>query len=131
MSLSVTSPNRWQRWLSCFVRGWVSLTIVGAGLVSSSVLWGAPVHAGTLTYEYDDAGRLIGVVDEVAGLGAIYQYDAVGNLLKITRKTMTSPTLLNFTPKSGPVGTTVTIVGMGFSPTPAKIPSPSMARRPR
>jgi YD repeat-containing protein len=74
-----------------------------------------PAHAA-VNYIYDDLGRLIAVVD-ATGEAAIYQYDAVGNLLSITRQNPGVVSILNFTPKSGPVGTTVTISGTGFSTT--------------
>jgi hypothetical protein len=51
------------------------------------------------------------------GQTAIYQYDAVGNLLGIVRQPASTVSILNFTPKSGPVGTTVTLVGTGYSAT--------------
>src|SRR5437879_3102811 len=65
-------------------------------------------------YVYDDAGRLAGVIDP-SGNAASYQYDAVGNIVSITRYTATQISVLNFTPTTGPVGTTVTIAGTGFS----------------
>lgn len=37
-----------------------------------------------INYSYDDLGRLIGVVDK-NGDAATYSYDAVGNLLSISR----------------------------------------------
>jgi len=60
---------------------------------------------------------LIAVVDGTSGEAAIYQYDAVGNLLGIVRQPASTVAILNFTPKSGPVGTTVTISGTGYSAT--------------
>ncbi len=66
---------------------------------------------------YDDFGRLLAVVDGTAGQAAIYQYDAAGNLLGITNQAASVVSILNFTPESGPVGTTVTISGTGFSAT--------------
>lgn len=44
------------------------------------------VLSGEAQYAYDDLGRLTTVVDE-AGNTAIYNYDAVGNLLGIDRFT--------------------------------------------
>ena len=67
-------------------------------------------------YVYDDLGRLVGVIDP-SGNAAGYQYDAVGNLLAITRYTASQAEVLNFSPTSGPVGSTVTITGTGFSTT--------------
>ena len=42
--------------------------------------------AGSVNYIYDDTGRLIKVISET-GDTAIYNYDAVGNLISITRAT--------------------------------------------
>jgi YD repeat-containing protein len=75
-------------------------------------------QSGPATYIYDELGRLVGVIDS-AGEAAIYAYDAVGNLLSITRKTATQVSIIEFTPNSGGVGATVTIQGTGFSTTPA------------
>ncbi|MBI3302591.1 MAG: IPT/TIG domain-containing protein [Deltaproteobacteria bacterium] len=73
-------------------------------------------QAAPSSYVYDDAGRLIAVIDP-AGETATYTYDAVGNLLAISRQSSALLSLLNFTPKSGPIGTVVTIYGTGFSTT--------------
>lgn len=80
----------------------------------------APTHAhAEITYIYDRLGRLIGVVDP-AGDTAVYHYDAVGNLTSITRQSSALVSVIDFNPASGPVGTTVTIFGTGFSPTPSE-----------
>ncbi|MCI0719383.1 MAG: IPT/TIG domain-containing protein [Acidobacteria bacterium] len=71
-----------------------------------------------ITYVYDKLGRLIGVVDP-AGDTAVYTYDAVGNILSISRYSSSQLSIISFTPDSGPVGAQVTIYGTGFSSTPA------------
>jgi hypothetical protein len=54
------------------------------------------------------------------GDAAVYQYDAVGNLLSIARHSTGSVKIFEFTPNGAPVGTTVTLYGIGFSATPSQ-----------
>lgn len=77
------------------------------------------LNNGPVNYIYDDLGRLVAVID-ANGNAAEYSYDAVGNILSISRFTATQVSVINFTPESGPVGTTVTINGTGFSATPSQ-----------
>jgi YD repeat-containing protein len=70
-------------------------------------------------YVYDALGRLIAVVD-ATGDTATYTYDAVGNVLAISRHGSSTVSIITFGPGSGPVGTTVTIQGTGYSVTPAQ-----------
>lgn len=77
-----------------------------------------PGLAADISYVYDDAGRLRAVIDPASDT-AVYAYDAVGNLTGITRQPSSTLAVLQFTPSSSPVGTTVTIYGTGFSATPA------------
>ncbi|WHZ29952.1 MAG: hypothetical protein OJF51_004754 [Nitrospira sp.] len=77
-----------------------------------------PAVAADISYVYDDAGRLIAVIDPVSDT-AIYGYDSVGNLTGITRQPSSNLAVLQFTPSSSPVGTTVVIYGTGFNATPA------------
>src|SRR5258708_4969274 len=95
-----------------------TVTVTGtSGSLShnSTVSLSAPVPP-PLTYTYDAVGRLTSVTDQL-GNSAIYSYDAVGNLLSISRPTQNQVTIAAFSPQSGPVGTTVTILGSGFSST--------------
>ncbi len=87
-------------------------------VVTVALLLILPGLAADISYVYDDAGRLRAVIDPSSDT-AIYAYDSVGNLTGITRQSSTTLTVLQFTPGSGPVGTTVTIYGTGFSATPA------------
>ncbi len=103
----------WKPWSG--VRGLAGLFALAAGLALAS-----PAHAD-LTYIYDALGRLRAVIDPSQTDGtAIYSYDAVGNLLSITRQPASQVAIIEFSPASGPVGTTVTIQGTGFSPTPSQ-----------
>ena len=82
----------------------------------SSPLWAQ----SNVQYVYDALGRLTQVIDP-SGNVATYNYDAVGNLLSITRST-TSPSglaIFSFSPAQGSVGQTVTIQGQNFSATPS------------
>jgi YD repeat-containing protein len=84
---------------------------------------GGPSHAqgsAPVQYLYDDVGRLIKVVDP-SGNVATYNYDAVGNLLSITRSTVPANNglaILSFAPQQGLAAQMVTIQGQGFSSTP-------------
>src|SRR6266853_4800347 len=76
--------------------------------------------SASVQYVYDALGRLTQVIDP-SGNVATYNYDAVGNLLSITRST-SSPSALaifGFSPAQGSVGQTVAIQGQNFSATPS------------
>jgi len=77
------------------------------------------VNNGPVSYIYDDLGRLVGVID-VLGNAATYSYDAVGNILSITRLNPNQVSIMQFSPKGGPLGASVTISGTGFSSTPGQ-----------
>ncbi|MBI3684011.1 MAG: IPT/TIG domain-containing protein [Acidobacteria bacterium] len=101
--------------------GTSSLTITGTSgsLVRTTSATLVVVVPPPITYTYDAAGRLTSVTDQF-GQSAIYTYDAVGNLLSITRQGTNQLSIQAFSPGSGPVGTTVTILGSGFSTTPSQ-----------
>ena len=71
----------------------------------------------TTVYLYDELGRLKAVITP-SGDAAVYNYDAAGNIVSITRETASNVSIIEFTPDKGPVGTSVTIYGTGFSLTP-------------
>jgi YD repeat-containing protein len=67
------------------------------------------------SFFYDALGRLVAVVDS-QGNTAIYTYDKVGNLLSITRGTVTAPVIAGTNPDAVEAGvsTPVTISGSGL-----------------
>jgi hypothetical protein len=65
------------------------------------------------------AGFLFATASLAASNVIQYTYDAAGNITNITRQSTGGFAITSFTPSSGPVGTAVTIYGMGFSATPA------------
>lgn len=100
---------------------WQSLkckALVAAMVFALACLVILPGVAADISYVYDDADRLLAVIDPTSDT-AIYSYDAVGNLTGITRQPSSTLAVVQFTPASGPVGTTITIYGTGFSATPA------------
>lgn len=103
-----------QSWLEGATR-----TAFAAALAIAAILGVAPRPAlADIQYFYDEVGRLVQVVDH-GGDSAQYVYDAAGNIVQIVRVSAGTVSVAGFTPKSGPVGTAVTIYGSGFSATPA------------
>ncbi len=93
-------------------------TLILAAIFTLWTLVAATLAVGQgVQYIYDDLNRLVGVVDP-SGEVAQYSYDAAGNLLAITWSSSSQVSIIDFSPRSGPVGTTVTITGTGFSATP-------------
>lgn len=103
----------WHMWLSRKRRAQVATAAFV--LACLTIL---PGVAADISYVYDDGGRLRAVIDPASDT-AVYAYDAVGNLTGITRQPSSTLAVLQFTPSSSPIGTTVTIYGTGFSATPA------------
>lgn len=113
------------------VRGWkrprtvlsvvVGLAILTLGLPATPAA-AAPTPSSPITYVYDELGRLEAVVDPSASTNGIakYAYDDVGNVTSISRQSATATTILDFHPKSGEVGSAVTIYGAAFSSTPSQ-----------
>lgn len=71
-------------------------------------------------YLYDDQGRLTSVSDST-GVTAVYNYDAVGNLLSIDRLTppVTGIGIYLVNPITGPVTQLCRLQGYGFDPVPS------------
>ncbi|HEY0873210.1 MAG TPA: IPT/TIG domain-containing protein [Vicinamibacterales bacterium] len=87
----------------------LALLLAGALAVTSA-------QTQPVRYVYDELGRLVAVIDQ-SGAAAIYHYDAVGNLLSITRQNAGVVSIFGFSPDSSSVGGTVTLYGTGFSAT--------------
>ncbi len=87
-------------------------------LVAYMLITASLLPAGEAQYSYDDLGRLTTVVDD-AGNTAIYNYDAVGNLLGIDRFTpgASGIGIYAMLPGKGAVSSQVKIQGYGFDPT--------------
>jgi hypothetical protein len=62
---------------------------------------------------------VIGAGPAVAANVVEYVYDAAGNITQVVRRSTSGLAITALDPGSGAVGTTVTILGSGFSPTPA------------
>jgi YD repeat-containing protein len=91
-----------------------SVSVVSGGTTTLNVGLSGPGLA-PINYVYDELGRLASVIDR-AGDAAVYNYDAVGNLLSIDRINASTVSIVSFLPSSGPVGTVVMVSGTGFSP---------------
>ncbi len=91
------------------------------GLQSNGVLFtvAEQTFAGPVSYSYDELGRLVGAVAN-SGDASRYSYDAVGNILSLTRYAVGQSAIFEFHPKSGPIGTSVSISGSNFSSNPAQ-----------
>ena len=104
---------------SAATSGNVVVTVGGSGSngVNFTVIPNA--FPGPISYAYDEMGRLIGATAST-GDSARYNYDAVGNITSINRYSSSQLVLFSFAPKSGLVGTQVTIYGANFSLTAAQ-----------
>jgi YD repeat-containing protein len=91
----------------------------GGTVTSSDATLTVTTGGRDISYLYDELNRLIAVVDPATDI-AIYQYDAVGNLLSISRQRSAQVSIIDFWPRKGIIGTVVTISGTGFSDVPAE-----------
>jgi len=87
--------------------------LIGVALLMSREV---PAYADNAQYFYDAGGRLVGVIDPVAG-SAKYDYDQAGNITAIARTSVASLGIVQFFPIRGTSGTTVTVSGTGFGTT--------------
>ena len=93
-----------------------SIAVSDGGSVTLNLKLDAIV-SGAVTYIYDALGRLTATVGPTET--TIYSYDAVGNLLSVSRQATTLLSIISVVPSSGAVGQLVTIYGTGFSTTPS------------
>src|SRR5258707_13499471 len=70
----------------------------------------------TISYVYDDLGRLIAVTDPTSDT-ARYTYDSVGNLISISRYASSQLSYIKFDPIAGVVGSHVPSSSTGFGAT--------------
>lgn len=86
-------------------------TIAGVVLLGGLLLC---VAAHAASYVYDANGRLRAVTSST-GASSQYVYDALGNITKIQSLSAGQLAIFAFTPNHGAIGSSVTIVGQGFS----------------
>jgi len=118
-SYSISSLNAGSYALQAGAGNYVSqtqnVTVTGGNTSTSNFILQA-VGVNPINYVYDELGRLVSVIDS-SGDTATYKYDAVGNILSISRQNSNQLSIISFTPQSGPSGASVTINGTGFSTT--------------
>jgi YD repeat-containing protein len=68
---------------------------------------------------YDSLGRMEAAIDPTAATNGLarYAYDAVGNLVSVTRSSTSAVTIVDFHPAHAAVGASLTIYGAGFDAT--------------
>src|SRR5258705_7583983 len=91
-------------------RSWVTRIAVALLLLIVS-LHASPAVAATITYVYDPLGRLVAVIDDpgASNDSVIYHYDAVGNLIQVSRQSAATVAIIDFTRREAPPRTGVTI----------------------
>lgn len=94
---------------SRYLRAFWTLLLLAAALVAGLA------RADNAQYFYDPGGRLIGMVDPTGS--ARYNYDQAGNITSISRASLTTLTVMQFSPIAGAVGATVTVYGTAFGNT--------------
>lgn len=94
--------------------------ILGAALVVGWLALGPSQAGADVLHVYDRLHRLRATVDPAANDAAVWAYDAVGNILSITRQPATQTTILELPADAVAGACGVRILGIGFSPTPAQ-----------
>jgi RHS repeat-associated protein len=93
------------------------LVILLLGTLSSTNAFASP-PSNAIRFQHDADGRLKAAIDP-EGDTAVYNWDAAGNLLSITRHSSSKLAVVQLNPARAQVGATVTIEGTGFATTPA------------
>jgi RHS repeat-associated protein len=77
--------------------------------------------ADSISYGYDELGRLTTVIDPNAATNGVarYHYDEVGNITSIERLSSAGVSVVQLAPGRGAVGSSIAIYGTGFSATPS------------
>jgi len=121
---SIPSPDRHFFSALAHAIALLRLALLALGLSICLICALAPVgrglawaQAGSVGYIYDSLGRLIAVYDPF-GNAAVYNYDAVGNLLSITGDLSTQFGGVGLSSNSGLAGSTLTIYGTDFCSNP-------------
>ncbi len=95
--------------LSTFLR-----CLFSVAWLSSSI---CAAYADSVTYAYDELGRVVQATDATTGKSITYTYDAAGNIGAQTALSLTTLAIAGFAPARGSSGTQVAISGTGFSTT--------------
>jgi YD repeat-containing protein len=75
--------------------------------------------SGSTNYTYDALGRVVQASVPALGIVENYTYDAAGNLLSMTSQSTSTLAISSISSPEGAPGSTVTIVGSGFSTNPS------------
>ena len=80
---------------------------------------GPTLPANSISYGFDDAGRLSTVIDPTAPSNGVatYTYDNAGNITQISRLSSSGVSVVQVAPAKAAVGASVTVYGTGFSAT--------------
>jgi len=95
--------------------------VLAAALLLGGLAFGllsSRAQAAGVQYVYDPAGHLIQTI-AADGTGAEYSYDSTGQMTGITPLGASTLATTGFSSDNGAAGSTITIYGSGFSPTPS------------
>jgi hypothetical protein len=98
-----------------------------AFIVPASSTIPAEAQQTTLSYLYDDLGRLSKVIDGASGQCAVYEYDATGNILSISRQAncITAPVITSNVP--GATANCFVVTGQGLFGATVSVDTPGVS----